>query len=1426
MSPSSGMPLVNSPYAAALSPNVLSGSSSPHASRAYATSLPGKVPIYRSLVASVGRPRSTTTPASSPQSHDHEQFVTERRELQSPSSKSETKANNVKESSVKTLQAELADMGKIQTKKTSGKSSPVGHASESKTTAKAPPPKESSVKAVPAGPTSKSKTAPKEPSVEAVGTGRTSTSKTPPPKESSPKATVAGHTIGNKTLPPKESPVKAVPAGLATANKAPPKESSVGHTNANKAHDINLSEIPGRSDKFPEKRLATEELQSVGNKTLPHKESPVKAVPAGVATASKTPPKESSVGHTNANKAHDINLSEIPGRSDKFPEKRLATEEVQSGAYKDVPEERTSMLETTQQSCRTRTSFASVTTYRTTDNSMTSTKTENVDPTTTSKSYDQKSVIEGEAKLAKHFLPKDVDPARAGSDTPCSAPVPHMEAQKEQRSSYRESSEKDEKCRKPSAAERPVDPNMVLVPNSKPVAGTQLSQQVIGRPPGRKAQNIFLFAGLEGEARLPKVFPAEAVSKGQENQKPSSPQTIGKPQIKPSEKAPTPASVTTAHGAQPLKASAHLSQPGMSGAGEALPQLKNKHGAAEPSAEASMVKLSEIREGDDNEFEFPAYRQYTAMFQSPQPAEVMSPSVSWEQGELKKKKKHKSKRHKGADVAGMGPEGRKTEEPSPQTNAAGAVGAAPEGNSQAPHAMEHDQDYGYMSCCLTVLFVLAVMLLLLGLAHVVDITWSTVALNNTVTEATGASSVAAAGLLFCSSELCNREADYIKSLLEGSTAGPCENFYEHVCGSWATAHPLGKNKGTGAMVSTDTIIQDQLVASLLALLPSTQESDVSLAVSLYNACADRSKESSATASVTRLLSSWAIKQWPREAAATTRESWTFAGQIMRDLGLATFLDMVNGAGPGEATVVELSKPKHVFSCNDALRPSVVMQFRDAVSDIASAFSERPDTALIDEIMTVFIRLASSPREPSVAELEELKYGGYVVVKLSEVDAAITEFLRVAFDGASMFDTTTTVKLKSSRYVRNYLPAALRELPARAVMNYEAFLALVRLAPFLPEKHSALRQLFFMDLRGRTLADAADSSTLCLMAVETVLPSCLVKLSASLFRTDDERGLIADRLAHLENVFSRRISNLAWISEYEALVHRYQLKRRRVALFGHGNESCVDASPAAGYPAEKPAEFYHAVARSQQRAKLQAKSTSSLPPTLLSPMRTHASYDASRRRVPVPVALFNASVPSNDSLFTLHLSRYAVRFYHALVERLFDAAYESDSLGSADDLQRRLELLLNCFEEDLGQLPRSLRRPTPPPDPALSRGAVLEQTVALQIAYGAFKELLAVQRSQVADRRYAKLPDMSSERLFLVYYALDNCESSDEDYLEHEGHLLPAAYRVNLPLRHLVEFAHVFGCSADSEGMTRFPLGRRSSCAVVLPDSWTMGGHRR
>ncbi|KAH9359987.1 hypothetical protein HPB48_020781 [Haemaphysalis longicornis] len=93
--------------------------------------------------------------------------------------------------------------------------------------------------------------------------------------------------------------------------------------------------------------------------------------------------------------------------------------------------------------------------------------------------------------------------------------------------------------------------------------------------------------------------------------------------------------------------------------------------------------------------------------------------------------------------------------------------------------------------------------------------------------------------------------------------------------------------------------------------------------------------------------------------------------------------------------------------------------------------------------------------------------------------------------------------------------------------------------------------------------------------------------------------------------------------------------------------------------------------------------------------------------------------------------------------------------------------------------------------------------------------MQVRRLWDVDFRLALLPELSADKLFFVYYALDNCESADLVYREHLGHKLPAEYRVNVPLRNVAEFGSIFRCDGVSN------MGRRVSdrpCFVVLPDT--------
>ncbi|XP_077553522.1 neprilysin-1-like [Haemaphysalis longicornis] len=679
--------------------------------------------------------------------------------------------------------------------------------------------------------------------------------------------------------------------------------------------------------------------------------------------------------------------------------------------------------------------------------------------------------------------------------------------------------------------------------------------------------------------------------------------------------------------------------------------------------------------------------------------------------------------------------------------------------------------------------------------------------------------------IYCSSDFCNREADYIKSLLGTQGKKPCDNFYEYVCGAWPQAHPLVGPPGAGAAISSDTIIQDRLGSKLASLFPSNNADDVGVAAALYDACADRNKAASTSNDMKEVFRQWKIRQWPQNAKATANDVWMFAAELVRDLGLVPLVEVgvvVGFTGP-DSTLVELRKPSHIFSGNDASRSSVTNLFKNALHDAASLFTQAPMDQVLEEVMHVFIRLSSSPLEPSSAEIDGLRFAGLLAsaFKLSELDPVVKEFLDVVFDHTTTFSPATEVVLRPSSYVRDFLGTAMKELSPRALMNYLGFLVVVHFAAFLPDGQANLRQLFAKSLRGRTIPDVSDSSAVCAMAVERALPACFSKMSAAIFRETEYDARVPEKLSQLEDTFVRNIHHLAWVSDELALMKRYHVKRGRASQFGptaatRENVSCAQSQAARS--TDRPVEFYRDVSREQQRVSL---ISAGHPKTAeggsrLRPSSVRASYDRLLRRVLVPAALFNTSVPGNSTAFSLQLARYAVRFYHALFDSLFLEDQEP-AFGVSDTSRRKLEGLLDCFEGDLRELPPSLRGPVAPHS-ALSRGAVLQQTAALQLAYRAFQELWQVRRSWNRDFRYERLPDLSSDALFFVYYALDNCESSDVVYKEHAGHWLPADYRVNLPLRHLVEFASLFNCSADTD------MGRiraRHACAVVTPDTWNV-----
>ncbi|KAH8008852.1 hypothetical protein HPB51_005899 [Rhipicephalus microplus] len=202
------------------------------------------------------------------------------------------------------------------------------------------------------------------------------------------------------------------------------------------------------------------------------------------------------------------------------------------------------------------------------------------------------------------------------------------------------------------------------------------------------------------------------------------------------------------------------------------------------------------------------------------------------------------------------------------------------------------------------------------------------------------------------------------------------------------------------------------------------------------------------------------------------------------------------------------------------------------------------------------------------------------------------------------------------------------------------------------------------------------------------------------------------------------------------------------------------------------------------------------------------YNVAQQAVYLPVGLVGDSLPANSTMPVYHASRTAVRLYLGLLPLVYERWDSNENTEALEVLSgssaSRLAHLLDCLEADWSAMPMELRLSTDDGQipPAEARYAILAQSAALALAYAAFKELLSVERVWKVDFRLLPLADVTSEQLFFLFYALDNCERSDKPYRVHRfkaWRILPPEYRVNIPLRHLPQFAQAFRCNASSSG---------------------------
>ncbi|KAM7308065.1 endothelin-converting enzyme 1-like [Ixodes scapularis] len=470
-------------------------------------------------------------------------------------------------------------------------------------------------------------------------------------------------------------------------------------------------------------------------------------------------------------------------------------------------------------------------------------------------------------------------------------------------------------------------------------------------------------------------------------------------------------------------------------------------------------------------------------------------------------------------------------------------------------------------------------------------------------------------------------------------------------------------------------------------------------------------------------------------------------------------------------------------------PNIALVFRAAIRETAVEFGGDDFVdQLTPEIMSVFMGLAQRYPTSINAEVQETTF--------DSIREGLRTFLSTVFGGD--IPMKRNIIIRNPQFIHVELDTLFKNSSATALLNYLGFRLIVSVAAFLPEHMLNLQMLLSIEATGRVLTSNT-SWVLCLLAVERVLPTCLVKAYA---KVKVESGAdLRSRvwLSQLESSFGRNARRLLWMDPltYEFVLSKMQSHRlyRFFSPMLLATNSCAGSIPKFG---DSALVIYHEASKRFQQALLRRLNdgTKFRHPGFV--FDTRSRFSAAQRQVYVPLGLVNDSVPTNGTMFAFHLSRVAVRLFGSLVQLVNQ--YQDEDF--TDHSQRTLDELLDCLARDWRALPSSfdLESKDVVSDVDQARYAILTQTAALRLAFVAFQELLHVERIWRVSFRLRPLRDMSSQQLFFLYYALDNCEHSDAPFKAHEylaQRRLPAELRVNFPLRHMPEFSEAFGCAQGS-----------------------------
>ncbi|KAL1419194.1 hypothetical protein MTO96_005294 [Rhipicephalus appendiculatus] len=630
-----------------------------------------------------------------------------------------------------------------------------------------------------------------------------------------------------------------------------------------------------------------------------------------------------------------------------------------------------------------------------------------------------------------------------------------------------------------------------------------------------------------------------------------------------------------------------------------------------------------------------------------------------------------------------------------------------------------------------------------------------------------ASSAPARDWLVCDSALCLGEAHRLSTLLEGE---PCRNFYDYACQRLDETPPLPKQ---GTASSTDTRLADELDDALLAYVRDAAHSDVAPARELLDACGTGSAQDLAD-----FVAAYVQPSWPASDATSDLAVWEAAGRLLRELNVAA---LVSTAPVVRRTAVVALGPAQLLLVpgDDASQEQLLS---DAVRATVAFVSPAADARTVAEDVVKVLSDLSKIQDAALSAPGLL----YDTLPLSNLSAGLAALVRTASSSWAVAPSSALVLPGVDMKSLSELVSA----DALRVLHYVGFRAALWAAPFVATPPDKLITAHMLTRR----PPIADKQRACGRAVGHAVPLVYLRAMRGALGPLHVARMWTDQL---EDRFLRSLPRLLPQPGPDAHLVAHSVRHTPLARF---------------YPA-RLADAGSWNAYLLALAASMANTTGQRNSTLLKVRMAAAAADRSGGwaldmrptwlpggALRLPPGLFSSVVPLNNSLRTHQVARVAVRLYSALAALLRYTQLRVSTLGTfracsippvRESEQTNLRSVAECLRKDLDAMPPALKSGFPPAKD--QPWALFDQAVGLALAHDNLAELLDTRRIWGKDLRLKGLENLSSDQLFFVYYAMDNCQRSDAQAQRRLPWPLGGQERVNGPLRHWAPFAEHFGC---------------------------------